>query len=137
MGYTLCIIKPDAVSKGYTGKIMDDCIRAGFVIHGIRKVQLTEDQAKSFYKVHEHKPFFKPLIEFMTSGPSVALVLEKEDAVDAFRDIIGETDARQAEEGTIRHKYGEDNRRNAVHGSDSPENAKKEIAFFFANIDLI
>jgi nucleoside-diphosphate kinase len=73
----------------------------------------------------------------MTSGPSVALVLEKEDAVDAFRAIIGETDAREAEEGTIRHTYGEDNRRNAVHGSDSPENAKKEIAFFFANIDLI
>lgn len=137
MDYTLCIIKPDAVSKGYTGKIMDECIEDGFVIHGIRKVQLSDSQARSFYKIHEYKPFFEPLITFMTSGPSVALVLEKENAVDDFRTIIGDTDARKAEKGTIRQKYGEDNRRNAVHGSDSPENAKKEIAFFFANIDLI
>jgi len=137
MEYTLCIIKPDAVSKGFTGKIMDECIQDGFVIHGIRKARLTKDQARSFYKVHKNKPFFEPLIAFMTSGPCVALVLEKENAVDDFRTIIGDTDARKAEKGSVRQKYGEDNRKNAVHGSDSLENAKKEIAFFFANIDLI
>ncbi|MDD3807413.1 MAG: nucleoside-diphosphate kinase [Candidatus Marinimicrobia bacterium] len=137
MEYTLCIIKPDAISKGFTGKIIDECLKAGFTIHGIRKVGLTRDQARSFYKVHEHKPFFEPLIAFMTSGPSVALVLKKENAIEDFRALMGETDARKAQKGTLRQKYGEDNRKNAVHGSDSPENAKKEIAFFFANIDLI
>lgn len=137
MEYTLCIIKPDAVAKGYTGKIMDECLQAGFSIHGIRKVQLSQAQARSFYKIHDGKPFFERLIEFMTSGPCVALVLDKKNAVEDFRAIIGETDARNAKKGTIRHEYGEDNRKNAVHGSDSPENAKKEIAFFFANIDLI
>jgi len=137
MELTLCIIKPDAVSKGYTGKIIDEIIQAGFIIHGLRKTRLSELQARSFYKIHEGKPFYELLVAFMTSGACVPLALEKENAVEDFRALIGNTDAREADEGSIRHKYGEDNRKNAVHGSDSPENAQKEIAFFFANIDLI
>jgi len=137
MEQTLCIIKPDAVSKGYTGKIIDEMIQAGFIIHGLRKTRLSEIQARSFYKTHEGKHFYEALVAFMTSGPCVTLALEKENAVEDFRALIGNTDSREAEEGTIRYKYGEDNRKNAVHGSDSYENAQKEIAFFFANIDLI
>ncbi|MBW6457887.1 MAG: nucleoside-diphosphate kinase [FCB group bacterium] len=128
---TLALIKPDAVQKRSYGRIIQDILQAGFDIVGMNMLQLSREKAESFYAVHKEKEFYGPLVEFMISGPVIALVLEKGNAVAEFRVLMGKTDAALAEEGTLRHKYGENNRRNAVHGSDSPENAKKEIAFFF------
>ncbi len=128
---TLALIKPDAIAKKYQGKIIDDILKAGFEIKAMKMLYLDNEKAKQFYAVHKGKDFYIPLVEFMTSGPTIVMLLEKENAVSDYRDLMGKTNPEKAAEGTLRKKYGETTRRNAVHGSDSTENAKKEIAFFF------
>ncbi len=135
MAYTLTIIKPDAVGKGYTGKIIDDILQAGFTIRAMKQLRLTPAQARSFYEVHKERPFYNDLVEFMTSGPVVVAILEKENAVEDFRDLIGATNPAEAAEGTIRKKYAESIQNNAVHGSDSAENAAREAGFFFSSLE--
>lgn len=132
MKRTLMIVKPDAVSKNAIGEILARVEGEGFVIHQLRMERLTREQAERFYEVHRERPFYGELVEFMTSGPAVPMVLEREDAVAHLRQFIGVTDSTKAAEGTIRRDFGTDVQRNAVHSSDSPENAAKEIAFFFA-----
>lgn len=128
---TLALIKPDAMGKKLQGKIIDDMLSAGFTIKAMKMHQLSREEARKFYAVHQGKEFYEPLIAFMTGGPVIALLLEKENAIEDYRKLMGKTDPLEAEAGSLRAKYGETTRRNAVHGSDSPENAKKEIAFFF------
>ncbi|MFP4543462.1 MAG: nucleoside-diphosphate kinase [Candidatus Kapaibacterium sp.] len=134
---TLAIIKPDAVSKNNTGKIIDKITEAGFRILGMKLTRISERQAGVFYEVHRDRPFYGELIEYMTSGPIVPLALEKENAVEDFRKLIGATDPAEAEEGTIRKLFGESKAVNAVHGSDSDENAVKEILYFFSNSEIV
>ncbi|MFP4369508.1 MAG: nucleoside-diphosphate kinase [Bacteroidota bacterium] len=134
---TLAIIKPDAVSKNNTGKIIDKITEAGFRILGMKLTRVSERQAGVFYEVHRDRPFYGELIEYMTSGPIVPLALEKENAVEDFRKLIGATDPAEAEEGTIRKLFGESKAVNAVHGSDSDENAVKEILYFFSNSEIV
>lgn len=129
---TLTIIKPDAVTNEYIGPILAKVNEAGFHIAAMRLLRLTEIQAEDFYAVHKGKPFYESLVDFMTSGPIVAAILEKENAIEEYRTLIGATDPAKAEEGTIRKLYAESFQRNAVHGSDSDENARKECDFFFA-----
>ena len=128
---TLGIIKPDAVERGRMGAILAHLERDGFRIRATRLVRLGQAEAEAFYAVHRERPFYPDLVEFMTSGPCLAMVLEKNDAVAAFRAAIGATDPADAAEGTIRRLYAESKGRNAVHGSDSDDNAVREIAFFF------
>lgn len=128
---TLTIIKPDAVGNGHTGKIIDQIIQAGFKILEMKQMHLTEEQAGNFYAVHKERPFYKDLIAFMTSGPCVPMVLQKENAVNDFRKLIGATNPAEAAEGTIRQRFAKSIDANAIHGSDSDENAKIEAAFFF------
>lgn len=134
---TLTIIKPDAVRAGKTGRIIAHLEDAGFVIQAIRRVRLSRAQAEAFYAVHRERPFFADLVAFMTSGPAVAIALARENAVAHLRDTMGATDSAQAAPGTIRNLYGTDIQNNAIHGSDSPENAGVERAFFFAGCDLV
>lgn len=134
---TFSMIKPDAVRNGYAGKILDRIIQAGFKVVGCKLTHMTIEDAKSFYDVHRDKPFFQDLAEFMTSGPLFALVLEKENAVADFRKLIGATNPANAEAGTIRKDFAESMQNNAVHGSDSNENAEIEAHFFFTSHDLI
>ena len=134
---TFAIIKPDAVSKGYTGKIYDRIIQAGFNILSAKLLKLNNDQAKGFYSVHRERPFFNDLINFMTSGPCMVLVLNKPNAVQAWRETIVATNPDEAEENTIRKDFASNVQENAVHGSDSDENAEKEIAFFFTDSELL
>ncbi|GIV25310.1 MAG: nucleoside diphosphate kinase [Bacteroidia bacterium] len=134
---TLGLIKPDAMAQGLLGKILDQIIGAGFRIVGLKLVKLTPEQAEAFYSVHREKPFFRSLVEFMTSGPVVAFVLEKENAVAEYRALMGATDPAKAAPGTLRALFGQNVERNAVHGSDSPDNARREIAFFFAEAELL
>ncbi len=133
---TLGIIKPDAVGKNYTGKIIDRILSAGFQIKAMRLIHLSSQQAKGFYEVHKEKPFYNDLVEFMTSGPSVVLVLQKEKAISSWRETMGATNPAEADEGTIRKDFAESIQNNAVHGSDSEENARKEIAFFFSDGEI-
>ncbi|HUC40758.1 MAG TPA: nucleoside-diphosphate kinase [Gemmatimonadales bacterium] len=128
---TLAIIKPDAVQSGHTGKIIAHLEAEGFQIREAQMVRLTEERAQSFYEVHRERPFFRPLVSFMTSGPALALVLERDDAVTHLRKVIGATDPAQADSGTIRKLYAQSKEKNAIHASDSPENAAREVAFFF------
>ena len=137
MNRTLAIIKPDAFKANYTGKIIDIILKNNFFIKAMKLVKLSEIEAKGFYFVHREKPFFNDLIKFMTSGPSIVMVLEKENAVEEWRKLMGETDPKKAKEGTIRALYGYDIEKNAVHGSDSNENAHNEIAYFFPQIELL
>lgn len=137
MDYTLTIIKPDAVAAGNAGRILALLEEKGFRIRALRMTHLTEAQAKEFYAVHKERPFYGSLVKFMTSGPCIPAVLEKENAVQAFRDAIGATDPAEAQPGTVRALYAESKERNAVHGSDSPENAEREARFFFAEADVI
>jgi nucleoside-diphosphate kinase len=137
MSRTFAIIKPDAVQNGYAGKIIAHIQDAGFRILGMKLVQVSFPQAKKFYEVHAQRPFYGELTEFMSSGPSVVLALEAENAVQKWRDTIGATDPAEAAEGTIRKLYAENKGRNAVHGSDSDENAEIEIAFFFSGLELV
>lgn len=136
MQQTLSIIKPDAVKKGVIGKIIDRFESNGLRIAAAKKLQLSEADAGKFYEVHKERPFYKDLIEFMTSGPVVVMVLEGENAVAKNRELMGATDPKKAEKGTIRADFAESIDANAVHGSDSLENAKIEIAFFFANREI-
>ncbi len=137
MEQTLSIIKPDAVKKGVIGKILDRFESNGLRIAATKKIQLTKEQAGEFYAVHKERPFYGELVEFMTSGPVVVSVLEGENAVAKNRELMGATNPQEAEPGTIRADFAESIDANAVHGSDSLENAKKEIAFFFAECDIL
>ena len=134
---TLAIIKPDAVQNGNTGKIYDRIISAGFNILGAKLIKMSLLQAQGFYGIHKDKPFYEELTEFMSSGQSMVLALEKDDAVTAWRETIGATNPEEAAEGTIRLDFATSIGENAVHGSDSDENAKKEIGFFFTESELI
>ena len=129
---TFTMIKPDAVAKGHIGDILKDITDAGLKIKAAKMTQLAKQDAEAFYAIHAERPFFKDLVEFMTSGPIVAAVLEKDNAVADFRTLIGATNPAEAAEGTIRAKYAESIDANAVHGSDSDENAAIEAAFHFA-----
>jgi nucleoside-diphosphate kinase len=137
MSLTFAIIKPDAVANGHTGKIIDRIIEEGFAIRGLRQVKMSQAVAEAFYEVHRERPFYRDLTRFMSGGKSVVLALEKEYAVSAWRKLIGATDPTEAEANTIRKLFAENKSKNAVHGSDSEENAQKEIAFFFTNQDII
>jgi nucleoside-diphosphate kinase len=129
---TFTMIKPDATAAGNTGKIIDKIIEAGFTIKAMKWTRLSKEDAGAFYEVHKERPFYGELVEYMTSGPIVAAVLEKENAVEAYRKLIGATDPTKAEEGTIRKMFAQSIAANAVHGSDSDENAQNEGAFFFS-----
>jgi len=133
---TLAIVKPDAVRAGHTGKILALLEAAGFVIRAARLVKLTGAQAEAFYGVHRERPFYRSLVTFMTSGPALALALERADAVARLRDVIGATDPAEAKPGTVRKLYADAKERNAIHASDSPENAAREVAFFFPEGEL-
>lgn len=132
---TFTMIKPDATSKGYTGAILDQIIQSGFKVKAMKWIQLTPTQAGQFYEVHKERPFYGELVEFMCSGPIVAAILEKDNAVADFRTLIGATNFKDAAEGTIRKKYASSIGENAVHGSDSDENAAIEGNFFFSGLE--
>ncbi|MFY7991340.1 MAG: nucleoside-diphosphate kinase [Fluviicola sp.] len=134
---TFTMLKPDAIENGHMGKIIDMIIQAGFSIKAMKLTRLSEDQAKKFYEVHAERPFYGELVEYMTSGPIVAAILEKDNAVADFRALIGATDPAEAAEGTIRKYYAESKGRNAVHGSDSDENAAIEGAFHFSDAEIV
>jgi nucleoside-diphosphate kinase len=134
---TLSIVKPDAVAKGATGEILSRFEKAGLRILAIKKLRLTEGQAEGFYAVHKARPFFKDLVAFMTSGPIVVSVLEGPDAVAKNRELMGPTDSKKAPRGSIRGDFGTDIERNAVHGSDAPETARVEIAYFFNATEIL
>ncbi|MBV7440543.1 nucleoside-diphosphate kinase [Weeksellaceae bacterium TAE3-ERU29] len=133
---TFTMIKPNAVKKGHVGAIIHEITEAGFKIKAMKLTQLTVDDAKKFYAIHSDKPFYGELVEFMTSGPIVAAALEKENAVEDFRKLIGATNPKDAAEGTIRKKYAESLEMNAIHGSDSDENATIEINFHFSGREI-
>ena len=134
---TFSIIKPDAVRKGFTGAILAEIEKAGFQIVAIKKQSISKEQAKGFYAVHVGKPFFEGLCEFMSSGPLVLMVLEKENAIADWRKLMGATNPANAEEGTIRKKFAGSMSENAVHGSDGEETAAFEIGYWFAGYELI
>ena len=131
MSRTLLIIKPDAVERNLIGHIISRLEQARFKIVAMRMTQLSKEEAREFYAVHKEKPFYNPLVEYMTSGPVIAMVLEKDDAVEGLRTLIGVTDPARAAGGTIRYEIGQDVEKNSVHASDSDENATREISFFF------
>ncbi len=133
MSRTLAIIKPDAVAAGHAGKILAHLEAAGFTVRALRMTQLDQDQAGEFYAVHRERPFYPELVEFMTSGPVIPMVLEKQDAVPSLRETIGATDPAEAADGTVRRLYAESKGRNAIHASDSDDNAAIEIGFFFGD----
>lgn len=134
---TLAIIKPDAVSSKNTGKIIDILEDNGFSIIGMKKIRLTKEQAKRFYIVHKDRPFYDSLTTFMSEGSVIVMVLEKENAIDEYRKLMGATNPDDAGEGTIRKLFGTNIERNAVHGSDSKESADFEIPFFFNELELM
>ena len=132
---TFTMIKPDAVENGHAGSILNHIIKGGFKVIALKYLQITDAQAKAFYAVHAERPFYGELVEFMTSGPIYAAILEKDNAVADFRTLIGATNPEEASEGTVRKLYAENIGRNAVHGSDSDENAQIEGSFYFADIE--
>ena len=134
---TFAIIKPDAVKNGHTGNIYDRIQKFNFKIIGAKLLRMSQEQAEGFYEIHKEKSFFNDLIQFMTSGPCMVLALEKKNAVDSWRDTIGSTNPEDAAKGTIRKDFASNVQENAVHGSDSNENAQKEIAFFFTDSELL
>ncbi len=133
---TFTMIKPEAVAKGFTGGILEKINQAGFNVLALKKTQLSKEEAGKFYEVHKERPFYGELVDYMSSGPVVAAILEKSNAVEDFRTLIGATDPAQAAEGTIRKAFAESKAKNAVHGSDSDENAAIEGAFFFAGREI-
>jgi nucleoside-diphosphate kinase len=133
---TLAIIKPDAMASGKAGKVLGHLEAAGFKVRAARLVRLAQADAEAFYAVHRDRPFFRPLVAFMTSGPCLPLALERDDAVARLRDVIGATDPREAAPGTVRALFAESKERNAIHASDSAENAAREVGFFFSALDL-
>lgn len=136
MERTLCIIKPDAVKKKCQGSIIQKTLDAGFRIIGMKQILLSQNMAMKFYEVHKEKPFYLPLVEFMTSGNVIVIALQKENAVSDWRKLIGATDPAEAADGTIRKLFADSKQENAVHGSDSIENGKIEVSFFFAESEL-
>lgn len=133
---TFTMIKPDAVGNGHTGKIIDDIISGGFSLKAMKYIQLSTADAQAFYDIHKERPFYNDLVDFMTSGPIVAAVLEKDNAVADFRTLIGATNPAEAAAGTIRNKYAKSIDANAIHGSDSDENARREASFFFSTFEM-
>lgn len=134
--YTFSIIKPDAVKAGKTGPILSMINEAGFEIAAMRMLQITRHQAEEFYAVHRERSFYHDLVEFMISGPVVVLVIRHDNAVEEFRKLIGSTDPAKADKGTVRARFATNVQMNAVHGSDSPENAARETSFFFSSIEV-
>ena len=134
---TLTMIKPDAVANGKIGAILEKITNSGFKVVAMKLTQLTQEQGETFYGVHKGRDFFEPLVKFMTSGPIVAAILEKNNAVEDFRTLIGATNPEEAAEGTIRNLFATSVRHNAVHGSDSDENAQRESDFFFNEDEII
>jgi nucleoside-diphosphate kinase len=137
VAHTLGLIKPDAVEAGLMGRILSDIEAAGFRIAAMKMLRLSRAQAEAFYAVHRERPFFASLVEFMTSGPVVAFVIEGENAVERYRQLMGATDPAKAEPNTLRARYAQNIERNAVHGSDSPTSARREIVFFFSELELV
>jgi nucleoside-diphosphate kinase len=133
---TLAIIKPDALQAGHAGKILAHLEAQGFRLRAARLVRLTQPQAEAFYAVHRERPFFRSLVTFMTSGPGLALALERDNAVAHLREVIGATDPAEAKPGTVRKLYAQSKERNAIHASDSPENGAREVGFFFPEGEL-
>jgi nucleoside-diphosphate kinase len=134
---TFTMIKPDAFANGYQGLIIDQILKAGYSIKAMKAVKVSEAVAGKFYEIHKERPFYVELVEFMSSGAIIAAVLEKDNAVEDFRKLIGATNPANAEEGTIRKKFAESVGRNAIHGSDSDENANIEASFFFNQFEMI
>jgi nucleoside-diphosphate kinase len=137
MERTLAIIKPDAVEKNAIGAITARIEEEGFRIIGMRLVQMSERDAQGFYAVHRERPFFNDLVAFMSSGPSVVMALQRDDAINKWREVIGATNPADADDGTIRKKFATNIERNAVHGSDAPETSAVEIAYWFQGVDLV
>lgn len=137
MNRTLAILKPDCVRKNLVGEVIARIQKADFKIVGMKMVRLTKGAAGEFYAVHKQRPFYNDLVEYMTSGACIAMVLEKEKAFEEFRRLIGATNPKEAAPGTIRRDFAESEQRNIVHGSDSPENAEREISFFFSERELV
>ncbi len=137
MERTLAILKPDCLRKNIIGKVISRITEAGFDIIALKHVRLTPETAGGFYEVHRARPFFNDLVVFMSSGPCIPMALEKENAVEDFRKLIGATDPREAAAGTIRKEFADNKQENIVHGSDSPENAEIEIGFFFSGRELV
>jgi len=134
---TFAIIKPDAVASGHTGNIIGMVEKAGFRIRGMKMTRLSKQQAEAFYEIHREKPFFGGLVMFMTEGPVVVMVLERDNAIKHWREVMGATNPEKAAEGTIRKNFAKNIERNAVHGSDAPETAAVEIPFFFSMAELL
>jgi nucleoside-diphosphate kinase len=134
---TFAIIKPDAVAAGHTGQILGMIEKAGFRIRGMKMTRLSKQQAEGFYEIHRERPFFTGLVNFMTEGPVIVMVLERDNAIKHWREVMGATNPEKAAEGTIRKKYAKNIERNAVHGSDAPETAAVEIPFFFSLAELL
>ena len=137
MEQTLAIVKPDAVAAGHAGKILALLEEKGFQIRALRKLRLSAEQARAFYAVHAERPFYGSLVEFMTSGPVIPVALERDHAVATLREVMGATDVAKAAAGTVRNLFGTSIERNAIHGSDSAENAAVELAFFFSQAERI
>ena len=137
MANTLGIIKPDAVKRNLVGKIVTKIEFSGLILRGMKVVKLTKEEAQRFYAVHESKPFYNSLVEFMTSGPVVVMVLGGHGAIERWRDLMGATDPAKAKYNTIRREFGTSVEKNVVHGSDSPETAKAEVAFFFRDNEIL
>ena len=136
-GRTLAILKPDCMEAGVAGKVLDRILQAGFTLVALKLTKMDEVSAGEFYKVHKERPFYHELVEFMSSGPCMPLVLEKENVIEDFRLLIGATDPAEAKDGTIRKEFASNKQNNIVHGSDSQEAAKIEISFFFSEAELI
>jgi nucleoside-diphosphate kinase len=137
MSITLAIIKPDAVAAGNAGRVLAHLEEKGFRVRALRMLRLSEPQAGEFYAVHRERPFYGSLVTFMTSGPCIPVLLERDDAVRALRETIGATDPAEAADGTVRKLFAESKERNAIHASDSDENAAREAAFFFAESEVL
>jgi nucleoside-diphosphate kinase len=134
---TLSIIKPDALAAAHAGEILSMIEKAGFRILALRMTRLTEPQARAFYAVHQAKPFFRSLVKFMTEGPVIVMALEREQAIVTLREVMGATNPANAAEGTVRKRFATDIERNSIHGSDAPETAATELAFFFSAGELV
>ncbi len=134
---TLAILKPDCVRKNLQGEVLARIQKAGFKVLGMKQIRLTREAAGAFYAVHKGRPFFEGLVDFMTSGPCVPIALEKVNAVEEYRTLIGATDPKEAAEGTVRKLFADNKSENIVHGSDSPENGNIEVAFFFSENELV
>jgi nucleoside-diphosphate kinase len=137
MERTLAIIKPDGVARGLCGEVIKRLESGGFKIVAMKMVHLTKKQAEGFYAVHKGKPFFKSLTDFMSSGPAVVMILEGKDVISRYRELMGATDYKEAAEGTIRKEFATDIEKNVVHGSDAPETAAFEMAYFFNNLEMV